>query len=769
MHPSPSDDVSALDSYLKDLADFVGHLGFDLEDGWRVEYRDETNRKYVFVSPSGVEYPSYVDVAQHVYGATPLSVEESRDGKITATWSRVVSIDARRQEYLLQDAAYVLKNGVGCFGTDDAFPPPGDDLDLESRAIIECDGCLRHFPPCDVDQGMFSSENRWYCPMCLDDDSKFAPMEDSRRSACSEFLHGNMRICSIEEIRSVDAEFKLKVRWYITPETTAGGRELFHIRREIFLRKTDNPDEIDVGDLRRHALVLPRKEFDKARGIPGYHAADDLFLCEYAYDEKTGRYEPLCQQLFELNGSSGGNAKSKEKKRKREPRDGTVQPQVSVPQQQHTGKFARIRQFLDPRAAKIHDGGVSQREYQEKKIRSMLLDIKNDEEKNDEETKKLFMFVTGSPGTGKTTTVTRVIHELQEVISKENVEFKSAHVDCAQQWTPTKLWNEIARKLFDNYKEGNVAKATGALTAYLTNNSKSITVVVLDEIDKLLLTKELHRKVFRSLLDMEHKGLILIGISNLTYDQCFLKAKTADPPTLKADESRIQRRDIFFPQYSAEELVKIVGARLECKSGSENEISMDNSFDKTAIQWASIKAVGGDVRKFFYLCCQATRNAQVRYAHDQVEEKDQKVCEEDFATLFESDTEKLINGLPLYQSLLLLALLQLKQESSSCGNPKDAFDQSTLIEKTRSLQLQASSDGVDRYHLNSYLRIALEVLKRNHYVVEVGEGNSPRSCKIELASHLRKDIRRVLSGLCATFEDREGISRILDGMKRTMK
>ena len=59
-------------------------------------------------------------------------------------------------------------------------------------------------------------------------------------------------------------------------------------------------------------------------------------------------------------------------------------------------------------------------------IKNGLLDIKNDEEKNDEETKKLFMFVTGSPGTGKTTTVTRVIHELQEVISKENRIVKSS-------------------------------------------------------------------------------------------------------------------------------------------------------------------------------------------------------------------------------------------------------------------------------------------------------------------------------------------------------
>ena len=248
--------------------------------------------------------------------------------------------------------------------------------------------------------------------MCLDDDSKFAPMEDSRRSACSEFLQGNMRICSIEEIRSVDAEFKLKVRWYITPEMTAGGRELFHIRREIFLRKTDNPDEIDVGDLRRHALVLPREFFDEARQIPGYHAADDLFLCEHAYDEKTGSFDPLFQELFELDGctrrnprrkgNNNHNSGKKPRSRKRKLCDGIVQPQieeVAVPRQ--LGKFGRIRQLLDPRL-KAHDDSRERHANDMKDLISKIV----------QNNSQVSLFVTGCTGTGKTTIAERVILRL---------------------------------------------------------------------------------------------------------------------------------------------------------------------------------------------------------------------------------------------------------------------------------------------------------------------------------------------------------------------
>ena len=235
------------------------------------------------------------------------------------------------------DCAYVIGDKTRDLD-DDELEPCGacGECGDEDDVMLECDACLRgwhmrclHPPLEEVPEG------EWYCPKCLSSATGVAaPAENGRRMAHTEFLAGNLHLCRIECIwQEANGKFMFVGRWFATPEETHTGRQAHHSRREVFL--TNNTDENCVDSLlRKAAVLLPQqyrdatrlaneaaatarrkareakaakdrgeepatgvvepddKESNKDPALAAAEAAgDDVFLCEYTYDQHFHRFK----------------------------------------------------------------------------------------------------------------------------------------------------------------------------------------------------------------------------------------------------------------------------------------------------------------------------------------------------------------------------------------------------------------------------------------------------------------------------------------------
>ncbi|KAK7426855.1 Origin recognition complex, subunit 1 [Neonectria magnoliae] len=272
------------------------------------------------------------------------------------------------------------------------------------------------------------------------------------------------------------------------------------------------------------------------------------------------------------------------------------------------------------------------------------------------------IYISGTPGTGKTATVREVISRLEEAVGSDELDdFIFVEINGMKITDPhqsyTLLWEALKGE------RASPAQALDLLEREFSNPSprRIPCVVLMDELDQLVTKNQAVMYNFFNWPTLRHSRLIVLAVAN-----------TMDLPERTLSNkisSRLGLTRITFPGYNHEQLMKIIQSRLEGVPGK--------IVDPDAIQFASRKvaAVSGDARRALDICRRAVELAEADVPGDPTTpSKRERLAESQgqprgigrvtIATIKKAINEATTNpiqqhirGLPLMSKLLMAALL----------------------------------------------------------------------------------------------------------------
>ena len=207
------------------------------------------------------------------------------------------------------------------------------------------------------------------------------------------------------------------------------------------------------------------------------------------------------------------------------------------------------------------------------------------------------LYISGTPGTGKTATVREVIAQLHSaVVDSELDDFNFVEINGMKVTDP----HQSYALLWEALKGDRVspAHALSLLSHEFSHPSprRIPCVVLMDELDQLVTKNQSVMYNFFNWPALRHSRLIVLAVAN-----------TMDLPERTLSNkisSRLCLTRITFPGYTHTQLMAIISARLENVPG--------NLVDPDAVQFAARKvaAVSGDARRALDICRRAVELAE---------------------------------------------------------------------------------------------------------------------------------------------------------------
>lgn len=207
------------------------------------------------------------------------------------------------------------------------------------------------------------------------------------------------------------------------------------------------------------------------------------------------------------------------------------------------------------------------------------------------------IYISGTPGTGKTATVREVVSSLSSAVEAEELDdFIFVEINGMKVTDPhqsyTLLWEALTGDRL------SPTHALGLLEREFSSPSprRVPCVVLMDELDQLVTKNQSVMYNFFNWPGLRHSRLIVLAVAN-----------TMDLPERTLSNkisSRLGLTRITFPGYTHDQLIKIIESRL---SGVPGAI-----VDADAIQFASRKVaqVSGDARRALDICRRAVEIAE---------------------------------------------------------------------------------------------------------------------------------------------------------------
>lgn len=207
------------------------------------------------------------------------------------------------------------------------------------------------------------------------------------------------------------------------------------------------------------------------------------------------------------------------------------------------------------------------------------------------------IYISGTPGTGKTATVREVVSRLEDAVGQDELDdFIFVEINGMKITDPHQSYSLLWEAL--KGERASPSQALENLESEFKNPSPRRTpcVVLMDELDQLVTKNQTVMYNFFNWPTLRHSRLIVLAVAN-----------TMDLPERTLSNkisSRLGLTRITFPGYTHEQLMQIIQSRLEGVPG--------NIVDPDAIQFASRKvaAVSGDARRALDICRRAVELAE---------------------------------------------------------------------------------------------------------------------------------------------------------------
>lgn len=288
------------------------------------------------------------------------------------------------------------------------------------------------------------------------------------------------------------------------------------------------------------------------------------------------------------------------------------------------------------------------------------------------------IFVSGTPGSGKTATVREVVSQLQiRVEDNELPDFLFVELNGMKLATPHTayelLWEQLSG---ERLSYNNATKLLEHRFQQKSNDTPL--VVVLDELDQLVTQNQSVMYNFFNWPTLPHSKLIVVAIAN-----------TMDLPERTLSNkisSRLGLTRIQFPGYTHEQLKLIIQSRLGGIADSSGTV-----VGPDAVEFASrkIASVSGDARRALDLCRRAVEIAEMDSEEVQIKHIQQAANEATSTPIY-----NYLQGLPLAFKIFLCALLARKRRN---GLPSDSLGD--IIEEIERMIKSSENAGFLSYIL----------------------------------------------------------------------
>lgn len=316
------------------------------------------------------------------------------------------------------------------------------------------------------------------------------------------------------------------------------------------------------------------------------------------------------------------------------------------------------------------------------------------------------IYISGTPGTGKTATVREVVAQLNASVQQEELDdFIFVEINGMKVTDPHQSYSLLWEALRGD--RVSPAHALEMLEREFTTPSprRVPCVVLMDELDQLVTKNQNVMYNFFNWPNLRHSRLIVLAVAN-----------TMDLPERTLSNkisSRLGLTRITFPGYTHDQLISIIQSRLQNVPG--------DIVHPDAVQFASRKvaAVSGDARRALDMCRRAVEIAEAEANNDSsAPDTPSKTCRNSksvsgtagpaqkkgtvtIATIkavinevLSSPLQQYLRGLPLASKLFLAALLARKR--------RIGIDEAVLgdvVDEAKNLALMAQIQSVNLYLL----------------------------------------------------------------------
>lgn len=287
------------------------------------------------------------------------------------------------------------------------------------------------------------------------------------------------------------------------------------------------------------------------------------------------------------------------------------------------------------------------------------------------------LYISGMPGTGKTESVKTTLNILKkERENKSLTNFNILEINAMKIPNTNTIFKLFYNLIFksDTKKEPGVLKCVGILDEYfrtrnsysdydLVDPSKPHIIVLLDEIDALLTTKQSELYNIFNWTTYNNSGLIIVTISNnLDLPDHFI-------PKIR---SRSGNNRLVFQPYKFEQLLKIL----------RHKISNINQYHEDALNFCckKVAALNGDLRRIIQTC---RRSEEIfnKTSRTKDEKISIKIVLQAYKDLFDSKIINLFQNLKIYEKVIIISLLYELKNSNICNkaNVLNVFKRQTMF------------------------------------------------------------------------------------------